>query len=84
MSTIRLEVFPAFNNICTANIFGMWKKRKGFTPHAGVLFPSEPVSQYRCMNFPKTDDNDRPHIEIMQTLYILTYGQCFFLDKCLI
>ena len=67
----------------------MWKKRKGFTPaplppHAGVLFPSEPVSQYRCMNLPKTDENDRAQIEIMQTPYILTYGQCFFLDKCLI
>ena len=42
----------------------MWKKRKGFTPHAGVLFPSEPVSQYRCMNLPKTDDNDRTHKKI--------------------
>ena len=62
----------------------MWKKRKGFIPHPGVLFTSEPVSQYRCMNLPKTDDNDRAHIEIMQTPYILTYGQCFFLDKCLI
>ena len=51
----------------------MWKKRKGFTPHAGVLFPSEPVSQYRCMNLPKTDDNDRAHIEIMETPYILTW-----------
>ena len=62
----------------------MWKKRKGFTPYAGELFPSEPVSQYRCMNHPKTDDNDRAHTEIMQTPYILTYGQCFSLDKCLI
>ena len=50
----------------------------------GVLFTSEPVSQYRCMNLPKTDDNDRADIEIMKTPYILTYGQCFFLDKCLI
>ena len=24
-----------------------------------VLHPSEPVSQYRCMNLPKTDDNNR-------------------------
>ena len=59
----------------------MWKKRKGFTPHAAMLFPSEPVSQYRCMNLLKTDDNDRAHIEIP---YILAYGQCFFLDKSLI
>ena len=62
----------------------MCKKRKGFTPHAGVLFPSEPVSQYRCMNLPKTGNNDTAHIDIMQTPRILTYGQCFFLDKCLI
>ena len=52
----------------------MWKKRKGFTPHAGVLFPNDPVSQYRCMNLPKTDDNNRAHIEIMQAPYILTHG----------
>ena len=84
MLVTRLQIFPIFDNICTANVLGMWKKRKGFTPHAGVLFPSEPVSQYRCMNLPKTDDNDRAHIEIMQTSYILTHGQCFFLDKCLI
>ena len=56
----------------------MLKKRKGFTPHAGALFPSEPVSQYRYMNLPETDDNDRAHIEIMETPYILTYGQCFY------
>ena len=62
----------------------MWKKRKGFTPHAGVFFPSEPVSQYRCKNLPKSDDNDRALIEIMQIPYILTYGKCFFLDKSLI
>ena len=62
---------------------GNMEEEKGFFYlHAGVLFPSEPVSQYRCMNLPKTDDNDRAHIEIMQTPYILTYGQCFLLDKC--
>ena len=53
-------------------------------PLKGVLFPSEPVSQYRCMNLSKTDDNDRAQIEIIQTPYILTYGQYFFQDKCLI
>ena len=25
----------------------------------GAPLPNEPVSQYRCVNFPKTDDNDR-------------------------
>ena len=37
----------------------MWEK--GLYPHAGVLLPSEPVSQYICMKLPKTDDNDRTH-----------------------
>ena len=83
MLAIRLYIFSVFDNICTANIVGMWKKKKGFTTHAGVLFPSEPVSQYRCMNLRKTDDNDRSHIEILQTPYILTCSQCVFLDKCL-
>ena len=27
----------------------------------GCSCPIEPVSQYRCMNLPKTDDNDRTH-----------------------
>ena len=62
----------------------MWKNWKGFNPHTRVLFPNELVAQYRCMNLPKTDDNDRAHVEIMQTSYILTYGQCLFQDKCLI
>ena len=56
---------PVFNNIFTASIVGTWEKRRGFThptlPHTGVILPSEPVSQYRCMNLPKTDDNDRAH-----------------------
>ena len=60
---------PVFDNICTA-MSGMCEKRRGFTLHAGVLFASEPVWQYRCMNLPKTDDNDRTHIEMMQTPYI--------------
>ena len=30
--------FPSvFNNIFTANILGTWGKRRGFTPHAGVI-----------------------------------------------
>ena len=28
---------PIFNNIFTANILGMWGKRRGFTSHAGVV-----------------------------------------------
>ena len=39
----------------------MWEKRRGFTLDAGVILPSEPVSQCICMNLPKTDDNDRTH-----------------------
>ena len=27
-------------------------------PCGGAPLPSEPVSQYRCVNLPKTDDND--------------------------
>ena len=75
--------FPSvYNNIYTANILGMLEKRRGFTPHAGMLFASELVSQWKCLNLPKTDDNDRKHIEIIQTPYL--YGQYFFLDKFLI
>ena len=37
---------PVFNNIYTANILGMWEKRRGFTPHAEVLPPIEPVSHW--------------------------------------
>ena len=29
---------------------------------------SEPVSQYRCMNLPKTDDNDRIHKNDLNSL----------------
>ena len=45
-------------------------EEEGFTPYAGELFPSEPVSQYRCMELSKTDDNDRMHIEMMETSYL--------------
>ena len=45
----------------TANILGMWEKRRGFTPHAGVLLPGEPVPQYICIKLPKPDDNGRTH-----------------------
>ena len=63
--------FPSvYDNICTANVLGMLEKRRGFTSHAGMLFASEPVSQCRCLNLPKTDDNDRTHIEIIQAPYL--------------
>ena len=31
---------PVFNNRFTANILGMWEKRRDFNFHAGVLLPS--------------------------------------------
>ena len=37
------------------------REKRGFTPHAGMHFPSEPVSQYICMKLPITDNNDRTH-----------------------
>ena len=40
---------------------GMPKKKGGFNIHAGVFLPSEPVSHYRCMNLPETDDDNRTH-----------------------
>ena len=46
----------------------MWDKRRGYTPRAEVLLPSEPVSQYICIKFPKTDDNDRTHKNDANTL----------------
>ena len=54
-----LWIFPVFNNIFTANILGMWEKRRDFTPHAGVFLLNEPESQYICIKLLKTDDNDR-------------------------
>ena len=32
-----ITLIPVFNNIFTANILGRWGKRRGFTPHAGVI-----------------------------------------------
>ena len=37
--------FPGLGNIFAVNILRMWEKR-GFTSHAGVLHPNEPVSQW--------------------------------------
>ena len=46
-----MDLLLFFDNILTANILGMWEKRRSFTPNAGVPLPSEPVSQYRCTDF---------------------------------
>ena len=43
-------------------------EERGFTLHAGVLLPSESVSQYGCMNLPKTNDNDETHKNDANTL----------------
>ena len=63
-----MGIFTVFDNIYTENIMGMWEKRRGFTPHTGVLLPSKLVSKYRCMNLPKTNDNDRTHKKDANTL----------------
>ena len=47
---------------------GTWEKRRGFTIHAGVHFPSKPVSQCICIKLLKTDDNDRTHKNDANTL----------------
>ena len=44
-NAIRLGIFNVFDNIFTANILGMWEKRRSFTFHAGMLLPTEPISQ---------------------------------------
>ena len=61
---LRLEIFPIFDNAfyrkynaCIGNV----EEEGGFTPHVGLLFPSEPVSPYSCKNIRKTNDNDRTH-----------------------
>ena len=46
----------------------MREERRGFNVHAGVHFPSEPVSQYICLKLPKTDDNDRTDKNAANTL----------------
>ena len=49
------------------------------THHTELLLTSEPVSQYRCMNLPKIDDNDRTHKKIqipyLQIWSMLLSGQ---------
>ena len=40
----------------------MLEKRGGlYFPCAAAPLPSEPVPQYKCVNLPKTADNDRTH-----------------------
>ena len=49
----------------------MWEKRgRRYFPCRGTPLPNEPVSQYRRVNLPKTDDNDRTHKKMMQTPYL--------------
>ena len=59
---------PAFHNTFTANILRIRERSGGFTSHAWVLLPSEPVAQHRCMSLPKTDDNDRTYKNDANTL----------------
>ena len=43
-------------------ILGMWNKRgEHYFPCSVSPLPNEPVSLYRCVSLPKTDDNDRTH-----------------------
>ena len=47
----------------------MWEKRGDLPPCGGASpLPRDPVSQYSCKNFPKTDDNDRIHKNDANTL----------------
>ena len=57
--------------------------RKGAAlPRGRVLLLSEQVSQYRCMNLPKTNDNDRTHKNYANTLSLdiwsILLPGCFF------
>ena len=65
----------------------MWEKRGDLFPMWEYFsLPSELVSQYSCSkNPPETEDIDRKHENDAKTYGpVLTYGQCFFVDKCLI
>ena len=44
-NAIRLGIFPVFDNTFTANTLGICEKRRSFTFHAGMLLPTEPISQ---------------------------------------
>ena len=69
----------AFDNKFTANIYiyiyiyiyigNAGEKGRLFFPCGGAPLPNDPVSQYRCLNLPKTDDNDRT-LEMMQMPYL--------------
>ena len=54
---------PAFDDIFTANTYiGNAREEGGlYFPWRGAPHPNELASQYRCVNLPKTDDNDRTH-----------------------
>ena len=55
--------FPALDNIFTANTYigNVGEEGETLLPMRGTPLPNEPVSQYRRVNLPKTDDNDRTH-----------------------
>ena len=63
-----ISLKTVYKMLFTANILGMWEKRRGFTPHAGVLLPGEPVPQYIYIKLPKPDDNGRTHKNDANTL----------------
>ena len=66
---LRLGIFPAFDNKFTTNILGMCENWVDFTPHVGVLVPSEAVSistMYKSSW--KTDEKDTTHKNDATTL----------------
>ena len=63
-----LGIFPLPSIIYFQEIYWECRRRGGLYPHAGVSLPNDPASQYRCMNLPKTDDNDRTHKNDTNTL----------------
>ena len=84
---LKLGIFSVLDNIFTENILEMWEKRGDLFPMWEYFsLPSELVSQYSCSkNPPETEDIDRKHENDAKTYGpVLTYGQCFFVDKCLI
>ena len=71
-NAIMLGIFPTFNNTFSANIYIGNAGEKGglYFPWRGrgAPFSNEPVSQYKCLHLPKTDDNDRTHKNDANTL----------------
>ena len=71
MLAIRLWNLPLSSIIYVQQIYWECRRRRfGLCPKCRGALPSEPVSQYRCMTLPKTDDNNRIHIVMMQTPYL--------------